>query len=277
MPVYVKKMDNIVGMIHLRQLLLKPDSSLDRLVQPVQFVPEQKTVESLLEYFRKTGTDMAVVVDEYGGIAGSVRLEDIAEELFGRMEQVSGVEPIKQLGPFQYRLAGDLAIHDWADVLGSRSGGDPALHDRRARDRPARQDPPQGRRRPHGKPEIHRGSREQTPDRDRDPVLRADPDRTDNAMIVALILTLVTVILSAVFSGLETGIYRMSRLRLRLGAERGDLRYVLLSKAMRDGSALLLTLLVANNLVNYLATSSVTYLFLAVAPDQARRSCWRPR
>lgn len=118
MPVYVKNKDSIVGMIHLRQLLLKPDSSLDRLVQPVQFVPEQKTVESLLEYFRKTGTDMAVVVDEYGGIAGSVRLEDIAEELFGRMEQVSGVEPIKQLGPFQYRLAGDLAIHDWADVFG---------------------------------------------------------------------------------------------------------------------------------------------------------------
>jgi putative hemolysin len=118
MPVYVKNKDNIVGMIHLRQLLLKPESSLDRLVQPVQFVPEQKTVESLLEYFRKTGTDMAVVVDEYGGIAGSVRLEDIAEELFGRMEQVSGVEPIKQLGPFQYRLAGDLAIHDWADVFG---------------------------------------------------------------------------------------------------------------------------------------------------------------
>jgi putative hemolysin len=118
MPVYVKNTDNIVGMIHLRQLLLKPDASLDKLVQPVQFVPEQKTVESLLEFFRKTGTDMAVVVDEYGGIAGFVRLEDIAEELFGRMEMASGVEPIKQLGPFQYRLAGDLAIHDWADVLG---------------------------------------------------------------------------------------------------------------------------------------------------------------
>ncbi len=118
MPVYVKNMDNIVGMVHLRQLLLRPDSSLDKLVQPIQFVPEQKTVESLLEFFRRSGTDMAVVVDEYGGIAGSVRLEDIAEELFGRMEQASGAEPIKQLGPFQYRLAGDLAIHDWADVLG---------------------------------------------------------------------------------------------------------------------------------------------------------------
>jgi len=99
-------------------LFLKPGVSVDRLVQPVHFVPEQKTVESLLEFFRKTGTDMAVVVDEYGGLAGSVQLEDIAEELFGRMEIAAGIEPINQLGPFEYRLAGDLAIHDWADVFG---------------------------------------------------------------------------------------------------------------------------------------------------------------
>lgn len=88
-------------------------------------------------------------------------------------------------------------------------------------------------------------------------------------MTIALILTLITVFFSAVFSGLETGIYRLSRLRLRLGEERGDLKYVLLGRAMRDASGLLLTLLVANNLVNYLATSSVTYLFLTVAPDHA--------
>jgi putative hemolysin len=117
-PVYAGNVDNIIGVVALRQLFLKPGVPLDRLVQPVQFVPEQKTVESLLEFFRKTETDMAVVVDEYGGIAGSVRLEDIAEELLGRIETPPSLEPIKLLGPFQYRLAGDLAIHDWAEVLG---------------------------------------------------------------------------------------------------------------------------------------------------------------
>jgi putative hemolysin len=117
-PVYVRNVDNVVGLVHLRQLFLRPGVPLDQLVQPVHFMPEQKTVESLLEFFRKTGTDTAVVVDEYGGIAGAVQLEDIAEELFGRMDLAAGVEPIQQLGPFEYRLAGDLAIHDWADVLG---------------------------------------------------------------------------------------------------------------------------------------------------------------
>jgi len=118
LPVYVRKIDNIVGLVHLRQLLLKPTASLDRIVQQVHFVPEQKTVESLLEFFRKTRTDMAIVVDEYGGIAGSVRLEDIAEELFGQIEPASGAEAIEQIGPFEYRLAGNLAIRDWADVFG---------------------------------------------------------------------------------------------------------------------------------------------------------------
>ena len=117
-PVYTGNVDNIIGVVHLRQLFLKPGVPLDRLVHPVPFVPEQKTVESLLEFFRKTGTDMAIVVDEYGGLAGSVWLEDIAEELFGRIEAPARVEPITQLGPLQYRLAGNLAIHDWADAFG---------------------------------------------------------------------------------------------------------------------------------------------------------------
>jgi CBS domain containing-hemolysin-like protein len=61
---------------------------------------------------------MAVVIDEYGGIAGAVRLEDIAEELFGETDMPANEEPIQQVGPFQYRLSGNLAIHDWADAFG---------------------------------------------------------------------------------------------------------------------------------------------------------------
>jgi CBS domain containing-hemolysin-like protein len=118
LPVYVRSIDNIVGLVHLRQILLRDEVTLDKIVQKVNFVPEQKTVESLLEFFRRSKTDIAIVVDEYGGIAGSVRLEDIAEELLGQIEPTSQAEPIEQTGPFEYRLSGNAAIHDWADVLG---------------------------------------------------------------------------------------------------------------------------------------------------------------
>jgi len=117
-PVYVSTIDNIVGLVHLRQLTLQPDSSLDKLVQPVPFVPEQKTVESMLEFFRTTHTDTAIAVDEYGGIAGSIRLENIAEELLGPIEPNEQAQPIEQIGPMKYRLAGDLAVRDWADAFG---------------------------------------------------------------------------------------------------------------------------------------------------------------
>lgn len=118
LPVYSGQIDNIVGLIHLRQLLLHPDMPLDKLTGPVQFVPEQKTVESLLEFFRQSQTDTAIAVDEYGGIAGLIRLEDIAEELVGPMEVPQAVKPIEKIGPFEYRMAGNMSIYDWADVFG---------------------------------------------------------------------------------------------------------------------------------------------------------------
>jgi len=118
LPVYAGSIDNIIGLVHLRQILLRGEVKLDKIIQEANFVPEQKTVESLLEFFRRSKTDIAIVVDEYGGIAGSVRLEDIAEELLGQIEPTSQTVQIEQTGPFEYRLSGNVAIHDWADVLG---------------------------------------------------------------------------------------------------------------------------------------------------------------
>ena len=117
-PVFVGTIDNIAGIVHLRELLVNEDANISELVREVNYVPEQKTVESLLEYFRKTKTDIAIVVDEYGQIAGSVCLEDIAEELFGQIEPSNQQEPIEQTGPFEYRLKGNLAVHDWIEIFG---------------------------------------------------------------------------------------------------------------------------------------------------------------
>jgi len=118
LPVYRGTVDNIIGLVHLRQLLLEPTVSLQDIVQQVHFVPEQKTVESLLEFFRNSGIDTAIVVDEYGGIAGLVQLEDLAEELVGPIEVTEQLELIEKIGPFEYRLSGDLPIHDWAEAFG---------------------------------------------------------------------------------------------------------------------------------------------------------------
>ncbi len=118
LPVFEGAIDNVLGLVHIRQILLQPNDRLRKLVQKVPLVPEQKTVESLLEFFRQSGTDTAVVVDEYGGIAGIVSLEDIVEELLGPLEVSSDVEPVQQIGPMQYRLTGNLAIHDWIDAFG---------------------------------------------------------------------------------------------------------------------------------------------------------------
>ena len=120
--VYAKKIDNIIGSLAYRDLLLSPSKPVSKLVRKVHFVPEQKSVESLLEFFRSSKTDMSIVVDEYGGIAGIVFVEDVAEELLGPMDAGGEVEPIEQIGPLRYRLAATLPIHDWAHAFGIDPG-----------------------------------------------------------------------------------------------------------------------------------------------------------
>jgi len=117
-PIYTKDIDTMVGIIHLRDLFLNPDITAGKLIRKVHFVPEQKTVESLIEFFKETRSDMAIVVDEYGGIAGWVQLEDVIEQLLGPLEEKREQEPIEQIGPMQYRLLADLSIYEWGDAFG---------------------------------------------------------------------------------------------------------------------------------------------------------------
>jgi putative hemolysin len=86
--------------------------------------------------------------------------------------------------------------------------------------------------------------------------------------LVSILLATLIVLLAGLFSGSETGIYRLSRLRLRLGVEKGKWSALLLAEVMRDSSGLLLSLLVATNLAHYLATSLITGLFLDVVASE---------
>jgi CBS domain containing-hemolysin-like protein len=117
-PVYADTIDSIVGMIHLRDLLTNPGVKLKSLVKPAHFVPEQKNVESLIAFFQIHAIDIAVAVDEYGGIAGLVKLDDIIDQLLGANAPSEIDNPIQQVGPMAYRLSARLSIRDWSEAFG---------------------------------------------------------------------------------------------------------------------------------------------------------------
>ena len=94
LPVFEEKLDNVVGIFYLRDAVkLMPTSTAELLEAPVReqmrsayFVPESKKVNDLLREFRRRRVQIAVVVDEYGGTAGLVSIEDILEEIVGEIE-----------------------------------------------------------------------------------------------------------------------------------------------------------------------------------------------
>ena len=90
LPVYEENLDHIKGVLHIKDLLpfLSNQSSpisLKELLRDVHFVPESKKIDALLDEFKRRRLHMAVVVDEFGGTAGIVTLEDVIEEIFGEI------------------------------------------------------------------------------------------------------------------------------------------------------------------------------------------------
>lgn len=85
LPVMDKDIDHIVGFVHARDLFQEP-KDLRSVIRDVMFVPESKRCIDLLREFRTSKTNLAMVVDEYGGTAGLVTLEDIVEEIFGEIK-----------------------------------------------------------------------------------------------------------------------------------------------------------------------------------------------
>ncbi|HZR48905.1 MAG TPA: hemolysin family protein [Streptosporangiaceae bacterium] len=87
LPVYQESYDNVIGFVHIRDLLgparAAPTQSVGQIVRPVKFLPMSKTVLSALSEMRRERLHLAIVVDDYGGTAGIVTLEDLVEELIG--------------------------------------------------------------------------------------------------------------------------------------------------------------------------------------------------
>ncbi len=119
-PVYSRHVDNIIGVVHAKRLLLHEVEAIFELVVKVPFIPEAASAERALMQFRVMRTQMAVVVDEYGGTAGLVTLEDVLEEIVGDIPDPHDVQAgpaVEQVGRREYLIDGDLAIHEWVDAF----------------------------------------------------------------------------------------------------------------------------------------------------------------
>jgi len=119
LPVYRDQIDNVEGIIYLRDLLPslsmgKADGSIVEFMRPYYAVPETKPVDELLREMQKAHVYMAIVIDEYGGVAGLVTVEDILEEIVGEIEDedITGEEAqeIRSLDNGAYEVLGGVEI-----------------------------------------------------------------------------------------------------------------------------------------------------------------------
>jgi putative hemolysin len=124
LPVYQGSYDNVIGFVHIRDLLgpgaLDRSADLDQVVRPVKFLPISKTVLSALSEMRRERAHLAIVVDEYGGTAGIITLEDLVEELIGdiRDEYDSGELPATKLRGGEVDVDGLLNLDEFAEQTG---------------------------------------------------------------------------------------------------------------------------------------------------------------
>lgn len=123
LPIYEGTIDNIVGQVLTKDVFLNPGASVKDLLQPIRFVPDLITLTQLLNHFRSTRSELAIVVDELGGVVGLVTLDAVAEQIVG---EITGPEDIEdhaaweRLDERRYRVSGSLNIRDWAEQFDIR-------------------------------------------------------------------------------------------------------------------------------------------------------------
>lgn len=124
-PVYRDDLDNIEGVVHERDLLRmwqKADKSdnFRSLVKPVNFVPETKPVDDLLQEMKDKGDHLVIVVDEYGGVSGLITMEDLIEEIVGEIhdESESDGDKVIEESKGVYLVPGSLELGTLEEKLG---------------------------------------------------------------------------------------------------------------------------------------------------------------
>lgn len=117
-PIYDESDNDLIGYVSIGELFARADSarSLEPFLHPLVFVPETKRADALLREFMLNGWEIAAVVDEYGGFAGIVTMEDLFAEVIGGFESGEADE-ITKLDDTTYRLSGQLSIRAWREML----------------------------------------------------------------------------------------------------------------------------------------------------------------
>lgn len=123
-PVYEDNIDNILGILYIKDLTRylneeKLDTSIVKLIRKPYFVPENKKADELLQELIKNNIQIAIVVDEYGGVAGLVTMEDLMEEIVGEIqdEYDKEEEPIKKIDENTYIVDGLVNLYTLSEVL----------------------------------------------------------------------------------------------------------------------------------------------------------------
>lgn len=130
MPVYVEDLDNVTGILYVKDLVSHLDKTADfewqSLIRTnVLLVPEAKRISELLQEFKQQRRHMAVVVDEYGGISGILTMEDILEEVTGDIQDEFDSESeirFRKLDDFNYLFEGQTLLNDVCRIVGLDSG-----------------------------------------------------------------------------------------------------------------------------------------------------------
>src|ERR1700722_15583238 len=110
-PIYDETPDTIVGVLNTQVLLREPTIDLSIAVEFPSFVPESMNLLQLLKSLQRQQRGMAIVLDEFGGAAGIVTLEDILAEVVGELAQPPGGEAVvERLGDNRWRVPGTVAV-----------------------------------------------------------------------------------------------------------------------------------------------------------------------
>ena len=122
-PLYDETIDNIKGIVYLKDILLKGKNKSDKiktLAKDVYFVPESKMVNELFRELQKNKKQIAIVIDEYGGTAGLVTMEDIIEEVVGDIyDEYDKIETkYEKIDENTFLFDGSIAAHEFEKTIG---------------------------------------------------------------------------------------------------------------------------------------------------------------